>query len=98
LKHTSQSIGFRRAGPLQITETRFNECVLMLGIVDDERPPTVQLFDDEIAAVDVGSIEMKDVVPSSFLREATELCHFPKSRMVAPSCVRTASPPSTGEA
>ena len=45
----------------------------------------------------VGSIRMKDVVPSSFLREATELCHFPKSKIVAPSCVRTRSAPSACE-
>ena len=40
---------------------------------------------------------MKDVVPSSFLREATALCHSPKSKIVAPSCVRTRSAPSAGE-
>ena len=29
---------------------------------------------------------MNDVVPSSFLREATALFHSPKSKTVAPSC------------
>jgi hypothetical protein len=41
------------------------------------RSPTTKLN-----PLTVGSIEMKDVVPSSFLREATELCHLPKSKIV----------------
>src|SRR5262249_61530495 len=44
----------------------------------------------------VGSIRMKDVVPSSFRREATELYHLPKSKIVAPSCARTTSSPRAG--
>jgi hypothetical protein len=71
----------------------------MLDISDGERALAVQLFDStaKLKLPTVGSIETKDVVPSSFLREATELCHFPKSKMVAPSCARTASTPSTGK-
>jgi hypothetical protein len=45
----------------------------------------------------VGSIEMKEMVPSSFLREATALCHFPKSKMVTPPSVcRFAAKPKGG--
>src|SRR5258708_8301963 len=37
---------------------------------------------------------MKDVVPSSLRREATALCHGPKSNTVPPSSARTRSRPS----
>src|SRR5437660_11998922 len=56
------------------------------------RSPTTKL-----KPLTVGSIEMKDVVPSSFLREATALRHLPKSKIAAPSSMRTRNAPSAGE-
>src|SRR5215470_8042324 len=52
----------------------------MISALLPSRLPTTKL-----KPLTVGSIKMKDVVPSSFLREATELRHFPKSKIVAPA-------------
>jgi hypothetical protein len=72
--------------------------VLVLAVADDQRPLAVALADDEVKPSTVGSMVTNEIVPSSFLREATALYHVPKSKIVAPSCLRTVSVPSAGEA
>src|SRR5882762_9843518 len=52
----------------------------MISALFPSRSPTTKL-----KPLTVGSIEMNDVVPSSFLREATALRHLPKSKIAAPS-------------
>src|SRR6266542_345132 len=55
-----------------------------------ERSPTTNSYPSL-----VGSMVMNDMVPSSFLREATALFHSPKSKVVAPFLLSTSIVPSS---